>query len=47
MYIGFMAVYFIGIFCFPILLLGVPIGLYFMIVAAKVFGQFFEKVWVR
>jgi hypothetical protein len=42
-YFAFMLVYFLGIFCFPIFIVFVPVGLYLLLVAAAVFGQFYRE----
>lgn len=43
LYFAFMMVYFIGIFCFPIFIVGIPVGQYLFLVAAAVFGQFYRE----
>jgi hypothetical protein len=43
LYFAFMLVYFLGIFCFPIFIVFVPVGLYLILVAAAVFGQFYRE----
>jgi hypothetical protein len=46
-YFGFMSVYFIAIFVWPVFLVIIPVGLYLLLVAAAIFGRFYRQAAER